>query len=97
MRSPRSPRSPRDREQPDKLPALEDLGATCHDDRPARKAPRRPKVMVDMRRLSELRHNGMSWRDISRSMRLGVGTARRAYQGLANASGACQNPKGSDV
>jgi DNA invertase Pin-like site-specific DNA recombinase len=40
----------------------------------------RPRVDVDIARITSLRDSGTSWRAISRQMGLGVGTLHKAYQ-----------------
>lgn len=42
----------------------------------------RPKVTVDAHRVSRLRAEGRSWSDISRELRVGKGTAQRAFYNL---------------
>jgi DNA invertase Pin-like site-specific DNA recombinase len=40
----------------------------------------RPTVAVDVAQIAKLRASGASWSDISHQMRIGVGTAHRAFQ-----------------
>ena len=42
----------------------------------------RPKVMVDVARIANLRAQGRSWRDISEELGIGKGTAQRALASL---------------
>jgi DNA invertase Pin-like site-specific DNA recombinase len=40
----------------------------------------RPRVVVRVDKLVELRERGLSWREIARGMGVGVGTVRRAHR-----------------
>ena len=42
----------------------------------------RPKVVVDVTRIANLRARGRSWRDISDELGIGIGTAQRALASL---------------
>jgi DNA invertase Pin-like site-specific DNA recombinase len=42
----------------------------------------RPKVSIDVARIANLRAQGRSWRDISKELGIGKGTAQRAVAGL---------------
>ena len=55
------------------------------------KAIGRPKVMLDRVHVTELRLQGISWREIARKMGVGVGTVRRAFWATQTAFAACQN------
>jgi hypothetical protein len=39
----------------------------------------RPRNVIDAERVKQLREQGRSWSQISRELRQGVGTCRRAY------------------
>jgi DNA invertase Pin-like site-specific DNA recombinase len=42
----------------------------------------RPKVVVDVARIANLRAHGRSWRNITEELGIGKGTAQRALAGL---------------
>jgi len=42
----------------------------------------RPRVIVDVSRIASLREQGRSWSEITAEMRIGKGTAQRAFAGL---------------
>lgn len=44
------------------------------------KAVGRPKAVFDRDEVVRLRHENQSWREISRKLRIGAATARRAYK-----------------
>jgi DNA invertase Pin-like site-specific DNA recombinase len=56
-----------------------------------RKRVGRPRVAVPTDLVAELRRDGLSWRQIARSLSLGVGTIRRAHQAAERSTDACQN------
>ena len=47
----------------------------------------RPRVVVDASRIASLREQGRSWSQITAEMRIGKGTAQRAFAGLPKIGG----------
>jgi hypothetical protein len=52
----------------------------------------RPRVVIDVGQLVELRDSGLSWRETARRLRATVGTARRAYKAATEGRQVCKNP-----
>ena len=52
----------------------------------------RPKVIFDRAKVPDLRRQGLSWREIAKSLGVGVGTVRRVCKNFQNSTLSCQNP-----
>jgi DNA invertase Pin-like site-specific DNA recombinase len=52
----------------------------------------RPKAIFHRDQIPVLREQGLSWREIARTVGVGVGTVRRVLQGAEKGVGVCQNP-----
>lgn len=52
----------------------------------------RPKAVFNRARVEKLRAEGQSWRQIARTLGVGLGTVRRAYGSMQPALAVCQNP-----
>jgi len=61
------------------------------------KAVGRPRKVFRRDQVAELRHQGLSWRQIARRLGVGEGTVRRVLQAPSGASVACQNPSAEEL
>jgi DNA invertase Pin-like site-specific DNA recombinase len=52
----------------------------------------RPKAVFNRARVETLRSEGQSWRQIARTLGVGLGTVRRVHESMAPAMAVCQNP-----